>query len=138
MTEASEIGHLVLDHLSAGREWFPIGPEKHHKYSIGAHVVHVRFCRPDKSGSPRYKVNINPNTLTADYEVWICGYVDAFYVVPFELIHQIYNDPEAYPDRHHPRYRIVTVNVDTDIVTYAKAGKAIDLAPHWCRRLQEA
>lgn len=59
---------------------------------------------------PYYKFNINPNTLSADYELWICGSAGVWYLVPIDLIGRIYSDPAAYPDHRHPEIRVVSLN----------------------------
>ncbi len=123
--------HSVLQRVSCGQSPLPAGRAK---YMISGHPVHVRFCSADRAGSPRYKFNINPNTLSAAYELWICGSPDQYYLLPIDIVSRIYNDPEGYPDRHHDRIRVVSVNVDTQTVTYAK-GKKIDLAPYFGRTL---
>lgn len=120
MSQSEEIKHIVLDRIAADKNWLPSGRAK---YRIGHHVIHVRFCSADKSGSPLYKFNINPNTLSADYEVWICGDADTYYLFPIRLMCQIYDDPEAYVDYHHHEIRVVSVNVNTNTVTYATGGR---------------
>ena len=85
-------------------------------------TIHVRYCSP-----PTYKFNISPTTLRADYEVWICGFEDQYFLIPKDVIRAIYRDPEAYPDRLHPNLRVVSVNVDTETVMFARGGKMRDL-----------
>ena len=43
------------------------------KFRIGRWVVHTRYCSENVSAPEKYKFNINPNTLSADFELWICG-----------------------------------------------------------------
>lgn len=132
MAQGEEIKCIVLDHISAGKEWYPNGRTK---YLIAHDVIHVRFCSADSFGSSRYKFNINPNTLSADYEVWICNNADTYYLVPMRLMRHIYDDPKTYVDRRHPEIRVVSVNASTNIVTYATGGKIIDLTPYLRRTL---
>ncbi len=124
MSQSEKIKATVLDRISADKGWYPSGRAK---YRIGQHVIHVRFRSADKSGSAWYIFNINPNTLSADYELWICGDADTYYLVPIKLMRQIYHDPEAYVDHRHPEIRVVSVNAATNTVTYAKGGKTMDL-----------
>lgn len=127
-----EIKHTVLDRISASERWYTAG---HAKYRIGSYVVHVRFCSTDRFGSPHYKFNINPNTLRADFEVWICGGSDTYYIIPIRLIREIYENPETYIDSRHPEIRVVSINVDTNSVTYARGGKFMDIGCYLCGTL---
>ena len=124
MIQGEGIKRIVLNRISSGKMWLSIGLTK---YRIDNNIIHIRFCSTDKLASSWYKFNINPNTLTADYEVWICGNPDIYYLIPIEIIHQIYNDPEAYIDRRHPEIHVVSVNIDRHTVTYAKGGKKINM-----------
>jgi hypothetical protein len=42
----------------------------------------------------------------------------------------MYEDPEAYPDRHHPTLRIVQINIDEHSALYAKPARKYDLSDH--------
>ena len=72
------------------------------KVRIGQKVVHVRFCSEDAAGSTKFKFNINPNTLSADYELWVCGSAKTYYLISVALMLTIYEDPNTYVDRAHP------------------------------------
>lgn len=87
--------------------------------------IHVRYCSP-----PTYKFNINPNTLRADYEVWICGREDCYYLIPIEVIRKIYNDPQVYVDNLHPEIRIVSVKERSNEAMFASGGKTVNLTPY--------
>ncbi len=50
-------------------------------------IIHVRFCRTDEKSPATYKFNINRNTLSADFELWICGIADHWYLMPMKFIH---------------------------------------------------
>ena len=89
----------VLIKICSADVWVSIGDSK---YKFGNTIVHVRFCSSDTRSSSRYKFNINPNTLTADYELWICGSSENYYLVPNKIIKDIYYNPDAYIDKHHP------------------------------------
>lgn len=132
MLQGEETKQIVLDCISVGGGWVSCGRAK---YREGVHVLHVRFCSADRFGSPRYKFNINPNTLSADYEVWICGDANTYYLVPTQLMRRIYCDPGTYVDSRHPEIRIVSVNTGMNTVTYAAGGRTMDLTPYLCRTL---
>jgi len=132
MPQSEETKRIVLDRISAGEDW---GPSGRAKYRKGLHVIHVRFCSTDRFGSPHYKFNINPNTLSADYEVWICGDANTYYLIPIQLMRRIYFDPESYVDSRHPEIRVVSVNAGTNTVTYATGGRTMDITPYLRRKL---
>jgi|SRR5580700_9040273 hypothetical protein len=87
----------VLRRIAGAEKFYPL---KHHKFRIRELSVHLRYCKTNQTA--RYRFNINANTLTADHEVWICGSESSYYLVPISVIRMMYEDPEAYPDRHHP------------------------------------
>jgi uncharacterized ferritin-like protein (DUF455 family) len=124
----------VLNRISAGGRWSATGKAK---VKIAQTVLHVRFCSVNASKSPRYRFNINPNTLTADYEVWICGDASHYYLLPNSLIKAWYEDPSAYPDNYHDEIRVVTVDTASHTVTYATGGKSADIAAFLTRTLNE-
>lgn len=128
MAKDDHIKHAVLNKLLAGGAWQPGGRAK---FKAGGKIIHMRFCSSNGVGNPKYKFNINPNTLSADYEVWICGGSDPYYVIPRDVIHQMYTDSEAYVDRRHPEIRVVSVDTNTDTATYARGGKSVDLKPYY-------
>ena len=127
LSKKEEIKHIVLDRITVAKGWVSSGRAK---YRIDHKIIHMRFCSIDKFDSPRYKFNINPNTLSADYEVWICGNADAYYLIPIKIMRQIYSDPESYIDQRHPEIRIVSVHIDKNTVTYARGGKTLNLTPY--------
>lgn len=105
------------------------------KYSIHGCLVHVRYCSANGLLPNMFKFNINPNTLASDYEVWICGDGQTYYLIPIEVLRRIYDDPSGYIDRHHQGIRIVSVNVATNTVTYARGGKSQDITPYFRKTL---
>ncbi|PKO78124.1 MAG: hypothetical protein CVU21_04905 [Betaproteobacteria bacterium HGW-Betaproteobacteria-15] len=92
------------------------------KYRIGQELVHVRFCSEDAAGSTKFKFNINPNTLSADFELWVCGSVKTYYLMPVALMRSIYENPNTYVDRAHPEIRVVSVDTGNNTVTFASGG----------------
>jgi hypothetical protein len=113
--------HSAIRHLSSGKSVADVGRAK---YRIGGAVIHVRFCSQDRRASAKYKFNINPNTLTADYELWICGSSRVYYLIPIGHIKAIYDDPTGYPDRHHEKtIKVVSVDTGVDRVTFGAGGK---------------
>ena len=131
---ASEsIKREVLSRLSAGETPLPAGKAK---VKLGRSILHVRYCSTDARNTARYKFNINPNSLNSDYELWICGDADRYYLVPNSLIREMYGNPSAYPDRHHADIRVVSLNATTHTVTYATGGRSADLSMYFRTRLK--
>src|SRR2546423_11348443 len=120
MARNDHIKHAVLNKILSGGVWQPSGNSK---FKSSGRIIHMRYCSPNGAGNPKYKFNINPNTLSADYEVWICGEVDDYYLVPKNVIAQMYTDSEAYVDMLHPEIRVVSVDTNNDMATYARGGK---------------
>ena len=108
----------------------PVVPEGRAKWRIGGAVVHVRYCSPNPAVANRYKFNINPNTLSADYELWVCGSADTRYLMPISFLQGIYDRPDTYVDRTHPEIRVVSVDVDVHTVTFAAGGQGASLRPY--------
>ena len=97
-------------------------------HAIGLSKVHARFCA---RGPDKYKFNINPNTLRADYELWICGGSAHWYLIPVQMIREMYEHPSAYPDRQHPEIRVVSVDGGEHVVGFAAPGIKRDLRPYY-------
>lgn len=110
----------VLKHLSGD---LPVAPTGRAKYRIKDNIVHVRFCSLNRMAPTKFKFNINPNTLCADFELWICGSFDCYYLMPTALLKAIYQNPNTYIDRRHAKIRIVSVDTAIDTVTYATGGQ---------------
>lgn len=92
------------------------------KVRIGDSVVHVRFCSRNLNAPEKFKFNINPNTLSTDYELWVCGSAAVYYLMPIAFIRGIYDNPDTYIDRMHPEIRVVSVDAIAHKVTYATGG----------------
>jgi hypothetical protein len=119
-----EIKRAVLSKVARGKRIRPAGQAL---YRIDGTLLHIRFCSQDRGGSARYKFNINPNTLRAEWECWICGDDSVYYLIPINVIRRLYNDPGAYVDNHHPNRRVVSVDTLVDETLYARGGKKISV-----------
>ena len=95
---------------------------KKSKFRIGKSIVHVRYCFMKPTARWRFKFSINPNTLSADYELWICGKAEVYYLMPISFMQAIYDNPDTYALRKNPEIRPVGVNTYSHTVTYAKGG----------------
>jgi hypothetical protein len=100
------------------------------KYKLNQKTVHVRFCTEEKGRSTKFKYNINPNSLSADFELWVCGSASTYYLMPVELMQAIYKDPDTYIDRAHPEIRVVSVDTSSHKVNYARGGKFRSVSPY--------
>lgn len=96
-------------------------------FKIGQSLIHIRFCKRNASSPTKYKFNINPNTLRAEFELWICGDSSCFYLMPMSFIKQLYDHPQAYEDYHHPDIKVVSVDIQTNEVMYARGGESASL-----------
>ncbi len=121
----------VLERLAAGRQISPLGKAK---VRIGTAVVHVRFRARANRGGVVWLFNINPNTLTADYELWICGSPSIYYLVPKSTVSNIYDDPATYPDRSHREIKLANINSKTHWCAYG-SGRGVDLGDFYGGRL---
>lgn len=96
---------------------------KKSKWQVGHSVVHVRFCSHNpRAAAGQFRFNINPNTLSADYELWVCGSGSLHYLMPVSFVRGIYDDPNTYEDQHHPGIKVVSVDAMSHTVTYASGG----------------
>jgi len=62
--------------------------------------------------------------------LWICGDEETYFLIPIEIIKDIYADPDTYQDYHHEGIKVVSIDTDKNYVQYARGGKSIDLNPY--------
>lgn len=99
------------------------------KYRVGdGATIHVRLHRPIASSSRNFWFDLNPSSLSVDYDIWICGNASMFYVVPQDVIARLYDDPEHYRNKRHPQIHPVHVYVETHEVRFARLGKREQIA----------
>jgi hypothetical protein len=104
------------------------------KWKVGGNIVHVRFrSDPDLDGVS-YFYNINPNTLTANFELWICGDSSKYYLIPIDHIRTIYHNPEAYGDSWHQEMRVAHINTLNHKASFSRDGNTLDFAPYFCAK----
>ena len=126
--DPNKVKRAVLQEIAGNRAPMPAGQAK---FRIGEQCIHTRYCSESFSSPDKYKFNINPNTLSANYELWICGGPKHYYLMPIVLMQEVYNHPGSYVDRHHPEIRIVSVDVGAHRLTYAAGGESIDLSRYF-------
>lgn len=117
MTDA--IKASVLDRIGHGDPWRSVGGPN---YRFAASLVHVRY----KTSAP-FSFGVNPATLRAEWELWICGVPDLYYLLPITTVREMYDAPGAYVDARHPEIRVVSVDTDHHMATFARGGLSIDL-----------
>ena len=117
----------ALKKIANGNQITSIGKSK---FRIGNSVVHVRFCSANSKAPDKYKFNINPNTLKADFELWVCGNAETYYLMPVAFMREIYENPTTYVDNTHPEIRVVSVDSASHFVTYAAGGVGASLKPY--------
>ena len=97
--------------------------------------VHVRFCGTDPNRPKHFKFGINAASLSADEELWVCGDQGDFFLVPVSSVRAIYSDPAGYIDGHHPRIRVLSVDIRRLLSKYARGKNALDLRPYHGRTI---
>lgn len=93
-------------------------------WRVGDSKVHVRYAT---GSGGRYRFNLNPSTMRADFEVWICRKPERYYLIPHSLIGEMHQHPRAYEDRQHPGLTVVSVDVNKHQAQYARGEAKRDL-----------
>lgn len=123
----------ALAKIANGAQTVSVGKSK---FRVGRSVVHVRFCSENARAPEKFKFNINPNTLSADYELWVCGSAQTYYLMPVAFMREIYDNPSTYVDRMHPEIRVVSVDTGAHFVTFATGGVGATLKPYLLGRVE--
>ncbi|MEX0693813.1 MAG: hypothetical protein WD075_05145 [Rhodospirillales bacterium] len=100
-------------------------------WMVGEVSVHARYRTKPKKGGKTFAFNLNPNSLQGDYELWICGQAQDYYLLPKELVQSIYTHPDGYVDHHHPEIRVADIRVTDHRCLYARGGTSLDLASYF-------
>jgi hypothetical protein len=130
MKNNQEIKEKVLSRVANGKQWKKVSGGRQEKWQIVNRIVHVKYrTRPSPVGV--YSYNINPNPLEADYEIWICGDTEKYYLIPTNVMQTIYKDPDAYIDHTHPEIRIADVDVVTHRCRYARNRQKLDFSAYY-------
>lgn len=122
-----QIKNQVLHRISGGQSYKSL-PK--YKWLVNNSVVHIKYRSSPKSKSV-FSYNINPNTLTADFEVWICGEADSYYLFPVAVMKSIYEDPDAYVDKTYPEIRVAEVDMATHRLLFGRGGKRLDCSGYF-------
>lgn len=136
MVERQVHRRIALSEISNGA---PVSRAGRHKFSVLGSIVHVRFCSGDILTPNKFLFTLHSNILTAahvDYELWVCGNADVYYLIPVKLVKKICNFPGVSRTRHDPDARIVSVNSRRHVVTYAPGGKNMNLRRYFKAKLR--
>ena len=134
MVAKPELKNRVLQRIASGEAFHFVGKDK---CRIGERTVHVRYRSGPKSGGTVFSCNINPNTLTADYEIWICGDAETYYLFPIKLMKDIYDDPATYVDATHPKIRVAEVDTASHRVLFGRNAKSFDGSKYFRSTLRD-
>ena len=129
MSAGNEIKAIVLRKIAGA---LSIRQKPKAKWQIGSALVHVRFRSEPKSDGATYAFNINPNTLSAAFELWICGSADSFYLIPMSELRDIYNDPNGYRDYAHPEIRVADIQTRNHRCIYGRGNLSRDFGKFYC------
>jgi hypothetical protein len=119
-----QIKEAVFRSIAPGETPCRVGRERE-MYRIRGRKVHARYS------ARNYKFNLNPNTLRADFELWICGSCEHWYLIPIDVIRYMYEQPAAYRDNTHTEIRFVAVDGSAHRVEYAASRLSLSLAPYF-------
>jgi hypothetical protein len=122
---ATEIKLKVLSKLGAGTPKKVRGPGM---YEVDGQVIHARFCGVIKGRPDRYGFNINPTSLKAPWELWVCGDSAIWYLLPHAEVRRIYDDPDAYVASAMPKHRVVSLETRGNMLAVARGGKKLDIS----------
>lgn len=111
----------VLDKIADDDEYRQIGRVS---YDIAGKIFHIKVVTGKKKN---YPFNINKTVLKADYEVYVCGTSELFFVIPISIVKKMHEDPNAMPDYRNKDYTVVVVKPLENKITYATKGKAINI-----------
>lgn len=123
------IKEATLNQVFRGKAWHKIDGAT---FTDGSDRVHVRYNSTDPSGRATYKFSIYPRTLLEnDWELWICGSADNYYLFPISVADEMYSHPDAYPDKRSPHVKIISVDSEKHQAMYAAGATSMDLAPYY-------
>lgn len=123
--EARErIKHFVLKKVFGSEKFKPTAAKA--IFDLNGVRVHVRHTWV--SVRSNWWFDINPNTLRADFELWLCGYPSLWYLVPVSAIRYMNEAPTAYPNTEKSGTTEVTVNEDNDTCIFARNEPRLDVS----------
>ena len=121
----------VLRQMSGNRLFLKARGHGQSKWKVSGKIIHIRFCSRPAADGATFGYNINPNTLSSDYEVWICARAEIYYAIPIVVIKRIYSDPGAYVDRWHPEMRVAHVHTGTHHATFSSSSSGLDFTAYF-------
>ncbi len=135
MSINEQIKQDVLNTISDGNGWQKVSGHGRSKWRVEDKIVHVKFRTRAKAGGTIYSFNISPNSLEADYEVWICGTAASYYLIPTVEIEAIYHTLGTYVDSWHPDLCVVDINLSDHRVKYSSLAEHKDFSLYFNQTL---
>lgn len=118
---------IIFNKLANGKTITDLGK---HKINIGGIEIHYRLKNFPKANPDKFPFNINPNSLGAKFELFICGNEDCYYLLPVDKIKEMHFHPAAYQDKRYPKITIITIDSTRNKVTYASPSISLDITPY--------
>jgi hypothetical protein len=118
--EANEsVGEQTLLLVAEGMRWVR---QDGTTYRVDADTIHVRYDSPATATGTSWPFDIGPTSLEADYDLWICGDPEDYYLIPNTIVRGMHSDsdPTAYPSLQHKDTIVANVDLVTDIITYGR------------------
>ena len=115
---------IIFQKLANGKSTYDFGK---HKVNVAGKTIHWRKKSFPRKNPSKFPFNINPNSLSADYELFICGDEKNYFLLPKELVKMMNSHPNAYPDRRNPGYTIITIDIRYSEAVYASPSIALNL-----------
>lgn len=97
---------------------------------IGRQTVHAQFSAAPKTAPDTWSFHVNKNILLADFDVWVCGTGESYYLVPKDASREIYNAADGWSDSAHPDVKLVEIDRQSHICVY-RAGQGIDFSAYY-------
>lgn len=101
---------------------------------IGDKTVHVQFRPEPKTAPDIWSFNVNKNILLADFDVWVCGTGESYYLVPKNVVREIYNVADGWTDSTYPDIKVVQIDRQSHVCSYREAP-GMDFSAYYQARL---
>jgi len=118
-----KIKRWVLSEVFGSESFKPVGIATYGHEGIRVHVRHTWA-----TVRCRFWFDVNPNTVKADYELWICGMPSLWYLVPVSALVFMQGSPTAYRNTAREATTEVTVNEIEDTCRFARNEKPLDVS----------
>ena len=124
MTNA-QAKNAVLDRIAGVGGWWKAPGRDNWGSKNG--TLHTR-CRSNAAHGTTYAYNFGPAALKMDYQVWICGKPEDYYLIPSEVVRKMYAHQKGYVDKAHPNLHVANIDVSCHKVTFATEAQRLNFA----------